>query len=465
MHHSRSRRPDFRRTFTFDQIGMSYRHFAWRLLAAAILVGLLPRPVFAQDHQHAHEPGPYVTLDEIIEQISTRNPELEAAQLRAEALGHRPKQVSAWPDPVLSVGYQPVPMLTAHGRQRTQWMIEQTIPYPRRLGLRREIAALDADVAELESAALLEDLLLEGKEAYFELDRLAEMERLILDFGEQLEGFELAATARYEVGQGQQQALLKTQIEKNRLFQQLHHVEIARRRAAETLARLTHHPDGPRYFITATPVRPRLVDAGPSLLAEHAEGHRPEFAALRAAADRALLEVKLARMEGLPDLSLSVTYHDVAATASMPGSTGRDAVSIGASFRIPIQRSRIRSRIDEARLNGLAIESQQEALRTEYRTRIEELVAVIDHELRAVDEYEEVLLPQAASVVEASRNAYASGTGSYLDLLDAERTVFALRTSHVDTQARLLVAAARLERALGIRTLEDLLILAGSTAP
>src|SRR5690606_6628863 len=124
-----------------------------------------------------------------------------------------------------------------------------------------------------------------------------------------------------------------------------------------------------------------------------------------------------------------------------------------------------RSRIDEARLNGLAIESQQEALRTEYRTRIEELVAVIDHELRAVDEYEEVLLPQAASVVEASRNAYASGTGSYLDLLDAERTVFALRTSHVDTQARLLVAAARLERALGILTLEDLLILAGSTAP
>lgn len=415
----------------------------------AIVAALAAPPAGAQQHDHGTGRGHVISLDSILADIDARNPSLSAARHHADALDFVPDQASAWSDPVVGLGYQPVPMLTAHGAQRTQWSVEQTIPFPGRLSLRREIASLDSDVAELESEALLDDLILSAKEAYYELYRLERTERLIIEFGSALESFEEAAAVRYEVGQGPQQALLRAQLEKNQVAQRLHHVEGARRRAAETLARLTNRPEGPRYFLTARPTPPHVARSEPASLAREAFERRPELAALRAAGERAAREVELARMEKYPDVSLSITYHDIAARDEPAGATGRDAVSIGASVRIPLQRSRIRARVAEARLHQSRIEAQQEALRTEYRTTIEELLAVLEHEEQAIDEYETILLPQAASVVEATQSAYGSGIAGYLDLLDAERTMFALRTAYVDAEHRLLTAAARLERVLG----------------
>lgn len=439
----------------------------WQCVSAAsILAALGLSPVAAaQEHDHHRGSADRISLDEIVERIATENPSVRAARLHADALATLPDQVSAWPDPTLSVGYQPMPMLTAHGAQRSEWMVEQMVPYPGKLALREEIATLDARSAIHESEALVEDLVLEAKEAYFELYRLNEVERLIADFEAELEGFEEAAAVRYEVGQGSQQALLKAQLEKNQLIQRLHHIESARRRAAETLARLTNHPDGPRHFLVADPVLPRIAGLDAVPLTETAVSKRPEFAALEAAAERAARQVDLARKEAYPDFGLRVTYADIAARDVPATATGRDAVAIGASIKIPLQRGRINARIEEARLRQAQVEAKEEALRTQFRTQIDELLAAMEHEAQLLDAYESTLLPQATSTVEASLSAYSTGTAGFLDLLDAERSIFSLRTAYVDAATRYLTLAARLERVLGVRTLTDVEGLSASAAP
>lgn len=397
-----------------------------------------------------------VTLDSVIAHIRAQNRELIAARLRATALEQVPDQVTTLPDPVLSAGYQPFPMLTAHGSQRSQFSLEQALPYPGKLSLRGEIAGLEARQASHEADALLEDLVFQAKEAYFELYRANEIERLVAGFEAELQGFEEAATIRYEVGRGPQQALLKAQLEKNLLSQRLHHIEGARRRAAEKLARLTNQPEGPRYFLTARPVLVSTEALDASELANAAAERRAEFAALQAAAERAAKLVELARKEALPDFGLRVTYYDIAASGVPASASGKDALAVGASVRIPLQRRRIRAGIEEARLRQAQIEAKQEALRTEYRTKIEDLLATLDHEARAIDEYEAVLLPQAASMVEATTNAYSTGVADFLELLDAERTVFSLRTGYVDAVTRYLVTVARLERVVGVQSIDEL---------
>lgn len=425
-----------------------FRNYRWLMLAAALVTGLCARTSSAQD-------GP-ILLADVLRDVTAANPTLEAARLAAEALTFRGEQVSARPDPTFGVKYQPYPMLTAHGAQRSQWTLEQMIPYPGKLGLQEEIADIGARRAEYEVASLADDLIVRAKEAYYELYRLQELEALISGFQDDLSRFEEAAAVRYEVGQGMQQAVLKAQLEKNQLTRHLIDLQVRRRSAAETLARLTNDAQGVRRYQTAELVPPPLPDVDRAALVRVSMEQRAEVAALDAAAEQAERQVDLARMQYRPDFGLNFTYFDIASRDAPATAGGRDAVSVGVSIKFPLQRGRVRAQIAEAEIRRREIAARREALETDIRTRIQDLLFNLEQEQETLDLYERVLLPQAASTVEAALSAYTSGRTGYLELLDAQRGVFDLRTGLEDARLRYLTTAARLERVLGIDSLDQL---------
>ena len=77
-------------------------------------------------------------------------------------------------------------------------------------------------------------------------------------------------------------------------------------------------------------------------------------------------------------------------------------------------------------------------------------------EKRQLALFRETLIPQAETSFESTLSAYNTGTASFLELLDAERTLFTLRLDEAATSARYLQTLAALERALGVASLEDL---------
>ena len=216
---------------------MTYRKDTWLLPLLLVVALLIPTPAMGQDVQGVGAAPEVLSLDSLFAEISANNPSLRASRLEAAALARRGAQVSALPDPVIMIGYQPYPLLTARGTQRSQWRVEQAIPFPGKLGLQRDIADYSARVAEFEAETYAEDLLFLAKEVYYELDRIQRQENLIDAFKERLGSFEEVASTLYRVGTGMQQAILKAQLERNTLSRQQLDLDARRRTAAETLFR------------------------------------------------------------------------------------------------------------------------------------------------------------------------------------------------------------------------------------
>ena len=139
-----------------------------------------------------------------------------------------------------------------------------------------------------------------------------------------------------------------------------------------------------------------------------------------------------------------------------PTADGRDAFAIGASIKVPLQRGRLRARLEEARVRQVQVETRQEALETAFQTQIADLTSRLRQDTEQLTLYREALLPQAETTLQATLSAYTTGRTAFLDLLDAQRMLFSLRAGYEDTFARYLKGTAALERALGIPSLSEL---------
>ena len=388
-----------------------------------------------------------VRLDDLIETALRANPALRAAYLRSAAMATESLEARTLPDPTVGFTYQPMPILTARGYQRSQWRFEQMIPFPGKRRLRGEVAGLHAEVAESEADVLAEDLILQIKQAYDELYRVQEQGRLVEHFQAELRNFEDAAAVRYEVGEGLQQSILKAQLERNALSLRLEKLGEEGRTAMERLAFLLDLPD-------VSEVEGRVLARSPTIRPEdgllaRALEVRPEMDALRLEIERSEKGIDLARREFLPDFMLSVNYFDIGASELMPTATGRDAVALNVGVRLPLWLGKQRANLQQAKLERSRAEARLQSLRTSIRTEIADLAYRMEGQERQLALLEQNLLPQARSTVEATLSAYSTGRTGFLDVLDAERMLFNLRMDQIDTRTRYLQTSAELERELG----------------
>jgi len=421
----------------------------FRVVAVVAAVVLLSTsPVCAQP---APSDTTVLNLDDLLHEVEAANPSLQAARLRAEALRTERAQASAWPDPMVGVAYQPYSIVTARGPQRAQWQVQQQIPLPGTRRLRAEVAGLQAEVADAEAATVARDLSLQVKEAYYTLYRVQEQMRLIRRFQSELDGFESSAAAQYEVGRGTQQAILKAQIERGRLALRLEQLAEERASAQQRLARLTGRTDTEGLagaVRVAPPDAPPLQDPVATALQQ-----RPEADALRRTQQRANREEALARKAFWPDLTVGLQYVDIAASDLTPTMTGRDALAVRLGITVPLWRDDLNAQVREARIEARRAETQLDALQLDIRMRLGDLRQRLQRQRRQLTLLNDTLIPQAETALEATLNAYSTGRTDFLDLLDAERTLFQLQMEYEATYVRSLKTVAALERTLGMASL------------
>jgi outer membrane protein TolC len=320
-------------------------------------------------------------------------------------------------------------------------------PFPGKLRLRGEVAALGAEVAESEAGIVAEDLVFQIKQAYDELYRVQEQASLVTQFQAELRNFEEVAATQYEVGNGLQQSILKAQLERNALNIRLEKLEEEGRSALERLAFLLDRPDLSGLRGKTVDRTPDVTPAGDVL--DRALIARPEAEALRTEIERSDRRVDLAVREFLPDFMVSVNYFDIGEGGPMPTATGRDAIALNIGVKLPLWLGKQRANLEQARLERSRSEARLQSLRTSIRTEIEDLRNRLERQEQQLSLLENDLIPQARTTVAATLSAYTTGRTSFLDLLDAERMLFNLRMEQVDTRTRYLKTTAALERALG----------------
>jgi outer membrane protein, heavy metal efflux system len=401
------------------------------VLAAALVCA--PRASAAEDPR----------LAALVEEALAGNPDLRALEEAVAAARARPAQAAALPDPTLSVGYTNEgwsPSLGSMPDSALSVMVAQDLPWPGKRALRRRLALLDADQAaqQLARARLgVEAAVRRAACALAQARLLLELSREQARLWGQIEG---VARARYTVGQGAQQDVLRVQVEVTRVGQ----IDVEQRaeeaiRLAE-LNRLRGRADGAPIEIALDTAGPEAVgeEGLPAVLAR-LRAVSPELAFARSEIEAARLAVDLARKDGKPDLGVRAGYMN-------PG--GRDPMwQAGVSITLPLARARRTAAVAEAAARLRAAEQRVQSVELQLRFRTEERLARLAAIERMTALYAEGVMPQDRLTVEAAMAGYQAGRIPFISVLESQATLYGDRGAYVRFLAARGQAKASLEEA------------------
>ncbi|HEX3586713.1 MAG TPA: TolC family protein, partial [Candidatus Angelobacter sp.] len=265
--------------------------------------------------QDAMPQGQSIPLATLVEEAQQKNPEIQAATHGAQAAGHAAKQTGALPDTQvmlqhLSVGSpRPFAGYTDSNFAYIGLGASQEFPWPGKRALRAQVAGAQAEAMGAQSGAVRRLVIEQVKMSYFKLAYLQSTLDILRRDDKLLSEMEQIAESRYRVGQGNQQEVLKAQLQHTRILQEitLHHREQGQLQAQlkQLLARAQDSPD-----IVTEPLRERTLPESASELLRQARENNPEINAREQLVKRAGLQTDLARKEFRPDFGLQYMYQN-----------------------------------------------------------------------------------------------------------------------------------------------------------
>lgn len=383
-------------------------------------------------------PAP-LTLEWCLERAAQANPEIAEESAAWDAAKERILPAGALEDPRIAYEASNIPTgdfdfgstpLSGH-----QFGLKQRIPFPGRLSNQRQAAESGSGAAR----ANLEDRtqriagVVEGRWATLGFaQRALDITDQNIDLVRQLSEI---AEAKYRVGSGLQQDVLRAQVALTVLLDERLQREAAVIAAGASLAAvLDLPPDTSIPRTTALEDPSELPDLEPLVAA--LESKSPALQAARDRISQAEHAVEATRFAGLPDFDLGVGYR---VRKNVPGDPvdGDDFLSAGITVRLPVDRAKWRSLTAERRALVRRAEAAYRRSRAELRAALTAIHAELVRADRERDLLETGLVPQAQQSLDSSRSGYQVGRVDFLSLLDS--------------QVRLLNAELQRERALADR--------------
>ena len=401
----------------------------------------VPPEVAAQE-----PPGPRdePALEVLVAEALAQNPDLRALQEALVASRARPEQAKALPDPMVSALYVNdgwAPSLGEQAMTTLGFMGSQTLPWPGKRSLRERIAVRDtvppAERLERQRLAVAAGV----RRAFWSLVLTEESLGVLREQEEIWKEAEGVARARYAVGQGAQQDVLRAQVEITR-FEQLRaeqeaDVEARLAELSRLVGREVQHDAVTGVRLALRP-EPRDLAA----LESQAEASLPELRAGAAGVERGQLAIELARRDFKPDFTVQAGYMNRG---------GLDPMwQAGVGVTLPLRRGRRHAAVAEAEAGRRAAALQVEAVRAQIRFRTREREAQLRAAERMATVYADGLLPQARLSYEASIASYQAGKVPFLTVLEALSTLYRDRIDHL----RVLAAHERIKASIAEASLE-----------
>jgi cobalt-zinc-cadmium efflux system outer membrane protein len=416
---------------------MSLRMLSFFFLLAVLSAG----PALAQA---AAPPGSEPVLDALVAEALVQSPDVRALQEALEAARQRPEQAKALPDPMVSALYVNDgwnPSLGERDMTTLGVMGSLTLPWPGKRGQREKIAVRDSVGAaeRLERQRL--GVAAGVRRAFWDLVLGEESLRLLGEQEEVWKEAEAVARARYAVGQGAQQDVLRAQVELTR-FEPLRAEQAAEIEAREAeLSRLVGR-EVKRDAVAGVRLSLRPEPRDLAALQSEAEATLPELRAGAAAVERGQLAIELAGRDFKPDFTVQAGYMNRG---------GLDPMwQAGVGVTLPVFRGRRHAAVAEAEAARRAAALQVEAVRAQIRFRTREREAQLRAAERMATVYADGLIPQARLSYEAAIASYEAGKVPFLTVLEALSTVYRDRIDHL----RVLAAHERIEASIAEASLE-----------
>jgi outer membrane protein TolC len=244
------------------------------------------------------------------------------------------------------------------------------------------------------------------------------------------------AAARVRAG-APQQDLLRAEVEYRRADNELRGMEAELPQMRAMLnAMLARAPDAELRPPEHLPA-PRPLPADDARLLALASEQNPELAdlALQVKGRRDALE--LARLQLIPDFN------------PYAGFTGNVSQFIGLGLSIPTFQPEMHAMIREARAELGRMTAMYRQARLDRGARVVAALYAIRNSGRQAELFQQTIVPVAERIVDNTRQAYAAGTSSFLDLIEAQRTLLEVRVTTAEARVAREKSLAELEALIG----------------
>jgi len=388
-------------------------------------------------------------LSALLDEATRSNPDIQATRLGWQAATQVPSQVSTLPDPQVTLQHfsvgspRPFAGYSNSDFAYIGFGISQDLPYPGKLKLRSEAAQQDAAISRNKVEAVRRSVLQQVKEAYYQIAYVQQTLEVLDRNGKLLEQVEKIADGRYRVGEGSQQDILKSQLERTKLLREVaHHHELMNSQQA-LLRKLLNRPPGSPDISTEPLVETPLVYTSDELLAK-VRTENPEVASQQETVKKQSLQVEIARKDRYPDFSVQYMWQHTAEPF-------RDYYMLSVSARIPIYRRR--------KLNPEMTQAVEELNRSrrEYESQIQTAYFDVRNQYLAAETasqilkiYREGLIPQALASYQSGLTSYQNGGVDFETLFSCFLDVLNFDGEYWKTLMEHETALARIEQITGV---------------
>lgn len=390
------------------------------------------------------------SLPQLLQESQAHNPEILAARAAWQAARQVPSQVSTLPDPQielqsLSVG-GPLPFqgYTSSNFAYIGLGISEDLPYPGKLRLRGQVARQQAAALEQDYLAVARRVQMQVESEYYQLNYLHQVQLTLQANQKLLHVIEQVAEARYTQGHGNEQDVLKAQLNETKLVDRMavnqQDIGSAQARLKAILNRPPQSPDLP-----AGPLQEVPLPESQSDVLDLARAQDPSVKAWQASALARDSQVKLAHKDFYPDFNISYMYQRTAPSRY----PAYYMLTLG--VKLPIFRARRQMpELAEAVAQRTQAQQMQQAAAQQAGGAVQAAYVHVQTGTRVLRIYKQGLIPQARATLQAGLTAYEAGREDFETLLNAFLDLQNLNIEYWNTLAQRETALAQIEQFTGL---------------
>jgi cobalt-zinc-cadmium efflux system outer membrane protein len=395
----------------------------------------------------AEHAGMATSLRELMQEAEQKNPQIAASFHAWQASRNVPKQASALPETQLSVQQfsvgspRPFAGYSNSDFAYIGFGASQDIPYPGKRQLRANVAEHEADSMEAQTDSARRTVVGNLKIVYFHLAYIQQTLGVLQRSDELLSQLQEAAEARYRVGQGNQQDVLKAQLQHTKILQEIaHHHQEEGLLEAQIKQLLGRPQESADIVAEAFPLR-ALPHAAAELL-QRAREQNPDVHSKQASIQQRDTQVELAHKNFRPDFNVQYTYEHT-------GSQARDYYMATFGIRLP-NRGRQKAELAEAQENQERARQELEAESQRVLSEVQQQYVRAKTSEERLKIYSDGLVPQSEATFQSALSAYQSNRQDFESLLSGFLDVLNLDLEYRSELVEHESALAELERLTGV---------------
>ena len=395
----------------------------------------------------AEHAGMATSLRELMQEAEQKNPQIAASFHTWQASRNVPKQASALPEMQLSVQQfsvgSPRPFA---GYSNSDFAYigfggSQDIPYPGKRQLRANVAEHEADSMEAQTDSARRTVVGNLKIVYFHLAYIQQTLGVLQRSDELLSQLQEAAEARYRVGQGNQQDVLKAQLQHTKILQEIAHHHQEEGLLEAQIKQLLGRPQESEDIVAEAFTLRALPHAAAELL-QRAREQNPDVHSKQASIQQRDTQVELAHKNFRPDFNVQYTYEHT-------GRQARDYYMATFGIRLP-NRGRQKAELAEAQENQERARQELEAESQRVLSEVQQQYVRAKTSEERLKIYSDGLVPQSEATFQSALSAYQSNRQDFESLLSGFLDVLNLDLEYRSELVEHESALAELERLTGV---------------